>query len=158
MPLSRRKFNQLALGASLHGALMPRASALGSVPAAPDIKLRLEPCNVEIGKGITVVTTAYNGQVPGPTLRLRRNRPVVLDVTNNTKRSDLVHWHGLRTDPLNDGATEEGSPLILLGQPLRYHLNPELSGSRWYHSHAMAMDDLAGSTYSGQFGFLLIDG
>ena len=158
MPLSRRKFNQLALGASSFRALIPQAYGLASVPAAPDVKLRIEPCNLEIGNGITVATTAYNGQVPGPTLRLRRNRPVTLEVTNHTTRPDLVHWHGLRTDPLNDGAVEEGSPLIQPGQTLRYHLTPELSGTRWYHSHAMAMDDLAASTYSGQFGFLLIDG
>ena len=157
MPLTRRKFNQLALGASSVAAFAPRALA-GSVSAAPEIKLRIEPCNLEIGKGITIATTAYNGQAPGPTLRLRRNRPVALEVTNSTTRPELVHWHGLRTDPLNDGAAEEGSPLIPPGHTLRYHLTPELTGTRWYHSHAMAMDDLAASTYSGQFGFLLVDG
>ena len=71
---------------------------------------------------------------------------------------DLVHWHGLRTDPLNDGAVEEGSPLIAPGTTLRYHLTPSLSGTRWYHTHAMAMGDLSLSTYTGQFGFLLVDG
>jgi FtsP/CotA-like multicopper oxidase with cupredoxin domain len=79
-------------------------------------------------------------------------------VTNASTREDLVHWHGLRTDPLNDGAVEEGSPLIKPGETLRYHLTPEPSGTRWYHSHAMAMDDLTASGYSGQFGFLLVDG
>jgi len=69
-----------------------------------------------------------------------------------------VHWHGLRTDPLNDGATEEGSPLIQPGATLRYTLTPEPGGTRWYHTHAMAMDDLTASTYSGQFGFLIVDG
>jgi FtsP/CotA-like multicopper oxidase with cupredoxin domain len=158
MFLTRRKFTQLALGASSSGLLLPRADGLASRAAAPDVRLRIEACNLEIGPGIHVATTAYNGQVPGPVLRLRRNRPVTLDVTNATLRSDLVHWHGLRTDPLNDGAAEEGSPLIAPGQTLRYHLTPEPSGTRWYHSHAMAMEDLAASTYSGEFGFLLVDG
>lgn len=158
MPLTRRKFSQLALGAASFRAVMSQAYPLPSVSAAPDIKLRIAMCNLEIGKGITVATTAYNGQVPGPTLRLRRNRPVVLDVTNSTTRPELVHWHGLRTDPLNDGAAEEGSPLIAPGQTLRYHLKPELSGTRWYHTHAMAMGDLHASTYSGQFGYMLIHG
>ena len=79
---------------------------------APDHRLRIEPCTLEIGRGIHVSTVAYNGQVPGPMLRLRKDRAVTIDVTNASKNSDLVHWHGLRTDPVNDGAEEEGSPLI----------------------------------------------
>ena len=30
-----------------------------------DYSLRIEPCNLEIGQGVTVKTLAYNGQVPG---------------------------------------------------------------------------------------------
>ena len=123
-----------------------------------DLKLRLEPCTLEIGRGINIKTIGYNGQVPGPLLRLKQNQPISIDVTNATANPDIAHWHGLRTDPVNDGAVEEGSPLIAPGATLRYHLTPTVTGTRWYHSHAMAMDDLALSTYTGQFGFLLIDG
>ena len=158
MNVTRRKFSKYALGASALTTLEPLALALVPTQARPDYTLRIESCNLEIGKGIVIATTAYNGQVPGPTLRLRRGRPVSIDVTNASPRPDLVHWHGLRTDPINDGATEEGSSLIPPGQSLRYHLKPEPSGTRWYHSHAMAMGDLTASTYSGQFGFLLVDG
>jgi FtsP/CotA-like multicopper oxidase with cupredoxin domain len=157
--LTRRRFNKLALGALATGALKPTGPSLAySHKSAADLRLRIENCNLEIGKGITVPTTAYNSQVPGPTLRLRRGRSLTIDVTNASSREDLVHWHGLRTDPVNDGAVEEGSSLIEPGESLRYHLTPEPSGTRWYHTHAMAMDDLTASTYSGQFGFLLVDG
>jgi FtsP/CotA-like multicopper oxidase with cupredoxin domain len=157
--LTRRRFTRLALGVAAAGVLKPGARALRYSPGgSPDLRLRIENCNLEIGKGITVPTTAYNGQVPGPTLRLRRGRSITIDVTNASSREDLVHWHGLRTDPVNDGAVEEGSSLIRQGETLRYHLTPEPSGTRWYHTHAMAMDDLTASTYSGQFGFLLVDG
>ena len=159
MALSRRSFLQLASAASAVQAV----PALGLLPhggrePAADVRLKLEACNLEIGKGIVIPTTAYNGQVPGPTLRLRRGKTVHIDVTNGSPREDLVHWHGLRTDTRNDGAAEEGSPLIKRGETLRYTLTPDLSGTRWYHSHAMAMDDLTAAGYSGQFGFLLVDG
>jgi FtsP/CotA-like multicopper oxidase with cupredoxin domain len=155
---TRRDFLHLATAASIATTLPSIADALilRTIPA--DLKLRIEPCTLEIGKGVSVSTVAYNGQVPGPLLRLKRGKPISIDVTNATNRPDLVHWHGLRTDPLNDGAVEEGSPLIAPGASLRYHLQPEPSGTRWYHSHAMAMDDLTASSYSGQFGFLLVDG
>jgi len=34
---------------------------------------------------------------------------------------------------------------------------PKPAGKRWYHSHAMAMTDLTRSTYSGEFGFLIVE-
>jgi FtsP/CotA-like multicopper oxidase with cupredoxin domain len=156
MPMNRRALLQgaTALSAAAILARLPRAGA----SSAPDLSLRIEPCTLEIGAGIHISTVAYNGQVPGPLLRLRRGKPVSIDVTNATGRPDLVHWHGLRTDSTNDGASEEGSPLIQPGETLRYQLTPEPSGTRWYHTHAGAMDDLSAGTYSGQFGFLLVDG
>jgi FtsP/CotA-like multicopper oxidase with cupredoxin domain len=157
--MNRRKF----LGsASAALALLPQGlhawEAEARESAAPDHRLRIEPCTLEIKKGIQVSTVAYNGQVPGPMLRLRKDRAVTIDVTNASGNPDLVHWHGLRTDPLNDGAVEEGSPLIAPGTTQRYHLTPSPSGTRWYHTHAMAMGNLSLSTYTGQFGFLLVGG
>lgn len=126
-------------------------------PRPPDLHLRIEPCTLEIAPGITINTVAYDGQVPGPVLRLKQSRTVTLDVTNASPYPDIVHWHGLTTDPSNDGATEEGSPMIPAGSIQRYHLTPQLTGTRWYHTHSMAMDNLSRGTYSGQFGFLLVE-
>ena len=105
---------------------------------AADYTLRIEPCTLEIAPGVTVKTTAYNGQVPGPMLKFKKNAPVTIDVTNGTDVADLVHWHGLRTDSLNDGAMEEGSPMINPGETFRYQLTPNPSGTRWYHTHNSA--------------------
>jgi FtsP/CotA-like multicopper oxidase with cupredoxin domain len=155
---SRRAFLGFVSSSSALAALPSAVRGAMGKPAVADLRLRIEQCVLEIAKGVSISTVAYNGQVPGPLLRLKRGKPVSIDVTNATNREDLVHWHGLHTDPLNDGAVEEGSLLIKPGATLRYNLTPEPSGTRWYHSHAMAMDDLTASGYSGQFGFLLIDG
>ena len=135
---------------------MPHAGVAGAGPA--DHSLRIAPCSLDIGRGVTIDTLAYNGQVPGPTLRLREGAPVTIDVTNAGPNPDLVHWHGLAIDSLNDGAMEEGSSMIAPGKTLRYSFTPKPSGTRWYHTHAVAYDDLTQGTYSGQFGFLLIEG
>jgi len=137
---------------------MGQAGKSNKPPGKADHTLRIEPCTLEIGKGVSIKTIAYNGQVPGPLLRLREGAPVTIDVTNASSIPDLVHWHGLATDPINDGAMEEGSPMIAPGSTLRYSLTPKPAGTRWYHTHAGAFDNLGAGTYSGQFGFLLVEG
>ena len=95
--------------------------------------------------------------MPGPLLRLKEGTPVTIKVVNDSGYPNLVHWHGLIIPSVQDGATEEGSPIIPSGESLLYSFTPKPSGTRWYHSHAMAMTDLTRSTYSGEFGFLIVD-
>lgn len=137
-------------------ARAPFAPRIGVRP--PDHRLRIENCSLEIGKGVSISTVAYNGQVPGPTLRLSEGKPVTIEVTNATSNADLVHWHGLGTDSHNDGAMEEGSSMIEPGKTLLYNFTPRPKGTRWYHTHATAGSNLGLGSYTGQFGFLLIDG
>ena len=156
--MNRRSFIAGAgalLSSKALAAFLPQA-AVSSGKA--DHSLRIAPCSLEIGLGVTIKTIAYNGQVPGPLLRLREGVPVTIDVTNASQTPDLTHWHGLAIDSLNDGAMEEGSKMIAAGETHRYSFTPKPSGTRWYHTHASAFDNLSAGTYSGQFGFLLIEG
>ncbi len=159
--MNRRRFlssaGTLFAGSSLQ-ALVPHVLAASAPSTKADYSFRIEGCTLDIGPGVSIKTTAYNGQVPGPLLRLREGVPVSIDVTNATANEDLVHWHGLAIDSLNDGAMEEGSPMIPAGATHRYSFTPRPSGTRWYHTHAAANDNLALGTYTGQFGFLLIEG
>jgi FtsP/CotA-like multicopper oxidase with cupredoxin domain len=145
----------MALGSAL---LLQDAARGARQLTKPDYKLAIEPCSVEIAPGVLIKTRAYNGQVPGPILRMREGVPVTIDVTNAGSDPDIVHWHGLAIDSLNDGAMEEGSPMIAPSGQLRYTFTPRPAGTRWYHTHAGAGGNLALGTYSGQFGFLLVEG
>ncbi len=157
--MNRRNFLSSAAAITTTAGLFGAHSLAAPVPPAkPDITLKIEPCALEISPGVQVRTTAYNGQVPGPLLRLKEGRPVRIDVTNATSTADIVHWHGLAIDPINDGAMEEGSPMIAPGATYRYAFTPRPSGTRWYHTHATANADLTLAAYSGQFGFLLVEG
>jgi FtsP/CotA-like multicopper oxidase with cupredoxin domain len=149
----------LLLAAQQSAAKKPAPGAtLKSPQAAANHSLTIQPCTLEISPGVNIKTIAYNGQVPGPLLRLHQGVPVTIDVTNATGDENIVHWHGLTTDSLNDGAMEEGSPMIPAGGHLRYSLTPNPAGLRWYHTHATAGANLALGTYTGQFGFLLVEG
>jgi FtsP/CotA-like multicopper oxidase with cupredoxin domain len=165
--MKRRDFVTCA-GATLCTAMMPRTFAQAhrgpapkptatttSVPA--DITLRIAPVAVEIAPSHFISTIGYNGISPGPILRMREGKPVTVDVINDTDAAERVHWHGLFLPSEIDGAEEEGTPPILPGGRARYQFTPRPAGTRWYHSHAMAMGDLHRGSYTGQYGFLIID-
>ena len=65
---------------------------------------------LELGMGRSVKTLAYNGQVPGPFLRVREGQSITVEVLNDTKDEEFVHWHGLYIPSEVDGAREEGTP------------------------------------------------
>jgi len=142
-----------------HSMERPVASvAAGGAHAAPaDITLRIAPAALEIAPSHFVSTIAYNGTSPGPVLRLREGQRVSVEVINETDAAELVHWHGLHVPAEVDGAEEQGTPLVPAGGRRRYEFTPRPAGTRWYHSHAMAAGDLHRGTYTGQYGFLMID-
>ena len=155
-PPSRRRF-LLGLGAA---GLTTTATRVGQAQApAPQVDhtIRIAATSLELAPGKAVRTTAYNGTVPGPTLRLKEGKPVTINVINDAGYPDLVHWHGVYLPSVQDGAVEEGSPIVPSGQSHLYSFTPRPAGTRWYHSHAMAGTDLNKSTYSGEFGFLVIE-
>jgi FtsP/CotA-like multicopper oxidase with cupredoxin domain len=158
MTIDRRSLLKCAATLPVMGATARIARAAGDPPAAKaDYTLRIAPIALELAPGKTITTTGYNGKVPGPLLRLREGRPVAINVINDAGYPDIVHWHGLYLPAVQDGATEEGSPIIPVGQSHLYSFTPKPAGTRWYHSHAMAMTDLTRSTYSGEFGFLIVE-
>ena len=127
--LTRR--NLLKLGTlAAASAMAPRSAP--SLDKA-DYTLEIAPYTLEISAKHSIKTIAYNGQVPGPLLRLKEGKPVTIDVTNRSENEELVHWHGLFLPPDVDGAMEEGTPMIPAGGHARYTFTPAPSGFRWYH-------------------------
>jgi FtsP/CotA-like multicopper oxidase with cupredoxin domain len=136
---------------------VPPAHAQAAAHETADYRIRIAPTSLEIAPGKVIRTTAYNGTVPGPALRVKEGQPVRIEVANDSGYPNLIHSHGLMIPSDQDGATEEGSPLIAPGKSLTYSYTAKPAGTRWYHSHAMAMTDLSKSTYSGEFGFLIVE-
>ena len=126
-------------------------------PAKADITLQIAPVTVELAPDRVISTIGYNGTSPGPVLRMREGVPVTVDVVNDTDVPEQVHWHGLLVPPEVDGADEEGTPPVPPHGRRRYQFTPRPAGTRWYHTHTMAMTDLHRGSYTGQFGFLMVE-
>src|ERR1039458_1896725 len=85
-----------------------------------DITLRIAPVLADIAKGHTIGTIGYNGQVPGPLVRMREGVPVTVDLFNDTDTAEFVHRHGLIVPADVDGAAEEKSLIVPAHGHLRY--------------------------------------
>src|SRR5437879_3402119 len=79
---------------------------------SPDITLRIGEIKADLGFGHSVKTLAYNGQIPGPLLRMTEGKMTVVEVVNETTQPEMVHWHGFHIPPEVDGAHEEGTPMV----------------------------------------------
>jgi FtsP/CotA-like multicopper oxidase with cupredoxin domain len=141
-------------------AVLPLVAALpNSARAAdqPDHTLRIATGLVELAPGHIVSTTLYNGQFPGPLLRLQQGQRVVVDIHNDTDTPELVHWHGQTIPAEVDGAAEEGSPFVPPHGMQRIAFLPKPAGFRFYHTHVAADADLNRGTYTGQVGPVYIE-
>jgi FtsP/CotA-like multicopper oxidase with cupredoxin domain len=96
------------------------------------------PVRKHIGDA-TVRMLAYNGSIPGPTLRVPQDGELTVDFTNETDIETTVHWHGLRLDNRFDGVPEgvhRGmQPPIPPGSSFRYRVRFPDPGVYWYHPH-----------------------
>jgi FtsP/CotA-like multicopper oxidase with cupredoxin domain len=78
---------------------------------------------------------AYNGSIPGPTLRVQQGSEIVVHVRNDGDTEATVHWHGLRLDNAYDGVPFETQPPIGIGGEFTYRLRFPDAGLYWYHPH-----------------------
>lgn len=142
------------LGALSAGAagMLPRQE-----PAKADVTLRIAPITVELAPDRVISTVGYNDSSPGPVLRMREGVPVTVEVVNETDVPEQVHWHGLLVPSEIDGADEEGTPAVPPHGRRRFQFTPRPAGTRWYHTHTMAMTDLHRGSFTGQFGFLIVE-
>src|SRR5579863_2782910 len=107
MDLDRRRFLQLSGLGALASASTAFDSATVDHTRQPDYTLRIGRSKIELGPHQIVNTTTYNGQFPGPLLRLKEGRAVTVEVFNNTDTREQLHWHGQRVQVDGDGAAED---------------------------------------------------
>lgn len=102
---------------------------------------------------VSVDAFAFNGQVPGPTLRFKQGDRVRIEVTNHLPESTSVHWHGLILPNVMDGPAMITQAPIENGQQYRYEFTAVQSGTYLYHSH----DHIDRQQSLGLYGALIID-
>lgn len=161
----RRLIQWMGVGAGsllLHSCREPGQSITGNAqgpetPGPADYTLRIGTGLVELGADRIISTTTYNGQFPGPLLRFKEGKRIVVDIHNDTDTPEQLHWHGQFVPVDVDGSEEEGTPYIPAHGMRRIAFSPGPAGFRFYHTHLPAGADLHAGQYSGQVGPVYVE-
>ncbi|HEX6991516.1 MAG TPA: multicopper oxidase family protein [Gemmatimonadales bacterium] len=104
-------------------------------------------------KGQTFAMYAFNGQVPGPLIRVPQNATIIVRFHNRIDLPSSVHWHGVRLDNASDGAVGVTQQPVAPGADYTYTVHFPDAGIYWYHPHVR--EDIEQSM--GLFGNMLVD-
>ncbi len=143
---SRREFlrisGQAGLGALAllagGGALLPGQSSAtrregdGSVR---EIHLQTREMMWELAPGKVIKAMAYNGQIPGPEIRLTEGERVRITLQNGLSEPTTIHWHGVNVPNAMDGVPGVAQKLVQPGETFVYEFEARPAGTRWYHTH-----------------------
>ena len=106
-----------------------------------------------LASGEKVAALAFNGQLPGPELRMRRGELVeVVLVNQSVKEGASLHWHGVDVPNAEDGVAGVTQDAVPPGGRHVYRFRPDRAGTFWYHSHQQSSTAVA----RGLFGALVV--
>lgn len=138
----------------------PEAEFEGAYPAEAlatdavrEFALRAAPATLPLLEGRPLRVWAYNGQVPGPTLRVRRNMKVRVTFRNDLPEPSTVHWHGVRVPNAMDGVPHVTQAPVPPGGSFVYEFVPKDAGTFWFHPHIRSSEQVE----RGLFGVLIVE-
>jgi FtsP/CotA-like multicopper oxidase with cupredoxin domain len=146
----------VALGAILLGliAWAPLTPAANDAePRLREFTLTASEIDWDLQPGTTVRAWAFNGQVPGPEIRVREGDHVRITLINHLPVPTTIHWHGVHVTPAMDGPAGLNQAPVEPGQSFVYDFVATPGGTRWYHSHT----DVATQVMLGLYGALIIE-
>ncbi|MCC3375124.1 multicopper oxidase family protein [Cohnella sp. REN36] len=145
-----------AASASAGAPAVPVTELTGDVSGTPDRRFALtaQKTQVKLGSGKTKEAWTFDGQLPGPELRMRQGELVEVVLTNRDIAEGVtIHWHGLDIPNAQDGVAGATQNAVRPGESFVYRFRPEQTGTFWYHSH----QDSQEAVKRGLFGPLVVE-
>jgi len=123
-------------GEGVDPASLPMAGPREILDLADGDTLALEASLVrKMVAGRTFVMYAFNRQIPGPLIRVRKGAEIHVRFTNRIDLETTVHWHGLRLDNRFDGVPGLTQDPVQPGETFDYTIRFPDAGIYWYHPH-----------------------
>jgi FtsP/CotA-like multicopper oxidase with cupredoxin domain len=154
MKFTRRQFLKTAVGAAVAAGLP--AFPLAYARSQPKQRVRefqfsASPARVNLGAGPDFTAWTYNGQVPGPEIRVREGEIIRVILKNFLPEGTTIHWHGVPVPNGMDGVPAVTQKAVMPGETFVYEFEAKPAGSYMYHSHVHYQLD------QGLYGSLIIE-
>lgn len=128
----------------------------GPKDGTPDRRFTLvaQKTQLKLQSGAVVEAWTFNGQIPGPELRVRQGELVEVTLENrDIEEGVTVHWHGVDVPNAEDGVAGLTQDAVRPGQRFVYRFRVKDSGTYWYHSHQSSSEEVN----RGLFGAFIVD-
>ena len=104
--------------------------------------------NIEIAPGVTFPAWAYNGRVPGPTIRATAGDRLRITFVNATSHPHSIHFHGIHPPSM------DGLEPVQPGGEFVYEFDAKPFGLHLYHCHTIPFRR---HIHKGLYGAFIID-
>lgn len=138
------------LASELAGAYPVEATPSGEVR---EYEITAAETSLPLIDGGSLKVWAYNGQVPGPTLRVRLGETLRVKLTNKLPQETTIHWHGVRVPNAMDGVPHATQPPVPPGGTFTYEFTPKDAGTFWFHPHVRSSEQVE----RGLYGLLIVE-
>ena len=154
MKIDRRSFLKKTLTAAALSCLPTPLIALAhskTKAAVREFRLSASRTRVNLGGGPDFWAWTFNGQVPGPEIRVKEGEIIRVILKNFLPEETSIHWHGVPVPNPMDGVPGVTQRGVLPGETFVYEFEARPAGTYIYHSHAGYQLD------QGLYGPLIIE-
>jgi manganese oxidase len=138
-----------------------QTASAGNQPLKPTMKdgvkvftLVASEVQWEVSKGQFVTAMAFNGQVPGPEIRVGYGDRVGFVLVNQLEQPTALHFHGMTVPNAADGVPYVTQPAVMPGNSWAYEFTvKDPPGMYVYHSHFNSTEQVG----SGLYGAVMVE-
>ncbi len=124
---------------------------------AKEFDLTAEPVRWAYAGDHTILAWGYNGQVPGPEIRVTEGDKVRIRFTNHLPVPTSLHWHGLHVPFGMDGVPGVTQKPVMPGETFVYEFDAVPAGTRFYHTHGSHHGDESVQMDMGLSGAFIVE-
>lgn len=128
------------------------------VAEAAEYTLTAEEIDWEPRPGLKLKGWAFNGQIPGPEIRVKEGERVTIRFTNHLPVPTGIHWHGVEVPASMDGVAGISQDPVPPGGSFVYEFIAKPAGTRFYHTHGSGAADEAVQMQMGLYGAFIVEG
>jgi FtsP/CotA-like multicopper oxidase with cupredoxin domain len=128
----------------------------GPSDGTPDTRFELtaRTADIRLSSGRVVHALTFDGQSPGPELRVEQGDLVEVVLRNDDVEDGVtIHWHGIDVPNAEDGVAGVTQNAVLPGGRYTYRFRAEQVGTFWYHTHQISSKEVR----RGLFGVIVIE-